>query len=211
MPHKDPIKRNEVNKQWKKRNPDKVREYQRKWELNSDKEKRRQYKREWAEKNKEKIKEIQRLYRQENKDKIRESKRKWRENNKERDNETTRNYINNRRNNDPLFKLKDNISCLIRISIKNKGYTKTSKTMTILGTDYQTFKEHLESLWEPWMNWNNYGKYKKDTFNYGWDIDHVIPTSTATTEEEVLKLNHYTNLKPLCSMVNRHIKRNNLI
>lgn len=207
MPYKDTKKRNEMTNLWKKRNPDKVREYQKKWELNCDKEKLKEYKKKWSEENKDKIKKLQSIYRQENKDKIRESKRKWRENNKDKDNETTRNYLNNRRKVDPLFKLKENIGCLIRISIKNNGYKKTSKTNTILGTDYETFKKHLEGLWEPWMSWDNYGKYKKDTFNYGWDIDHIIPTSSAKTEEEVLKLNHYTNLKPLCSKVNRYIKR----
>ena len=29
------------------------------------------------------------------------------------------------------------------------------------------------------------------------------------TEEEVLKLNHFTNLQPLCSKMNRDIKRDN--
>ena len=210
MPNKDPIKRNEINKLWKKKNPEKVKEYQKKWELNRSeevKEKIRNRKKKWNEDNIDRVRELKAKYRRENKDKILEIKRKWRENNKNKDNETTRNYLNKRRKIDPLFKLKENIGCLIRISIKNNGYTKTSKTNTILGTDYQSFKEHLEGLWEPWMSWDNYGKYKVGTFNHGWDIDHIIPTSTAKTEEEVLKLNHYTNLKPLCSKVNRHIKR----
>jgi len=45
------------------------------------------------------------------------------------------------------------------------------------------------------MNFDNYGKYNGE-FNFGWDIDHIIPTSSAKTEEEIIKLNHYTNLKP---------------
>jgi hypothetical protein len=38
-------------------------------------------------------------------------------------------------------------------------------------------------------------------------IDHIIPISTANTEDEVIKLNHFTNLKPLCSYTNRYIKK----
>jgi cytidylate kinase len=53
----------------------------------------------------------------------------------------------------------------------------------------------------------NRGKYN-GTFNFGWDIDHMIPVSTAKTEEDVIRLNHYTNLQPLCSKINRDIKRN---
>ena len=59
------------------------------------------------------------------------------------------------------------------------------------------------------MNWENYGLYNGE-LNYGWDIDHIIPNSSALTEDEFIKLNHYTNLQPLCSKVNRHIKRDKL-
>ena len=44
---------------------------------------------------------------------------------------------------------------------------------------------------------------------YMWDIDHIIPVSSAKREEEIIKLNHYTNLQPLCSKINRYIKKNN--
>jgi len=57
------------------------------------------------------------------------------------------------------------------------------------------------------MNWQNYGKYNGQ-LSFGWDIDHVVPVSSAKTEEEVLKLNHYFNLRPLCSKINRDVKKN---
>ena len=59
------------------------------------------------------------------------------------------------------------------------------------------------------MSWNNHGKYNKE-LNYGWDIDHIIPVSSATSEEQLIKLNHYSNLQPLCSKINRDIKKNKL-
>jgi len=46
--------------------------------------------------------------------------------------------------------------------------------------------------------------------NETWDLDHKIPISSAKTEEDVLKLNHYTNFQPLCSYTNRYIKINNI-
>jgi hypothetical protein len=55
------------------------------------------------------------------------------------------------------------------------------------------------------MIWDNYGLYNGT--EYGWDIDHIIPSSSAITEEELLKLNHFSNLQPLCSYFNRDIKR----
>jgi len=56
------------------------------------------------------------------------------------------------------------------------------------------------------MTWENWGLYNGE-FNYGWDIDHIIPLSSAKNEEDIIILNHYTNLQPLCSKVNRYIKR----
>ena len=38
------------------------------------------------------------------------------------------------------------------------------------------------------MTWNNLGE---------WQINHIIPVSSAKTEEEMIKLNHYLNLQPL--------------
>ena len=60
------------------------------------------------------------------------------------------------------------------------------------------------------MNWENYGKYN-GTEGFGWDLDHIIPISSAKTEEDVIRLNHYTNLRPLCSYINRVIKRDKVI
>ena len=109
---------------------------------------------------------------------------------------------------DSLYKLKCNINSLIKISFKTSKHIKNSKTQEILGCTIEEFKKHLESKWESWMNWDNYGNPKDGKFepNKTWDIDHIIPTSSAITEEDIIKLNHYTNLQPLCSHYNRFIK-----
>lgn len=112
-----------------------------------------------------------------------------------------------RRLNDPLHKLKVNLRNLIGNSLRTKNYKKVSKTHEILGCSFEEFKIYLESRFESWMTWDNRGLYN-GTENYGWDVDHVIPTSSATTEEELIGLNHYTNLRPLCSYNNRYIKKN---
>jgi len=59
------------------------------------------------------------------------------------------------------------------------------------------------------MTWDNYGLYNGDLY-YGWDIDHIMPISIAKTKEKIIKLNHYKNLQPLCSKINRDIKRDKI-
>lgn len=44
--------------------------------------------------------------------------------------------------------------------------------------------------------------------SHGWDIDHIIPSSIAISEEDIVKLNHFSNLQPLCSKINRDVKIN---
>jgi hypothetical protein len=158
----------------------------------------------WREENKEIIKIKRKEYRLKNKEKI----NKWREENKERIKILRRNYrVKNLKNN--MFMLKNHTRNLILKSLKRRGYTKKSKSHKILGCSYENFIQHIESQFEGWMNWGNKGLYNGE-FNHGWDIDHIIPLSSAKTEEDIIKLNHYTNLRPLCSKINRDIKRGNL-
>jgi hypothetical protein len=43
------------------------------------------------------------------------------------------------------------------------------------------------------MNWDN----RKD-----WHLDHIYPVSLAKDEQELIKLNHYTNFQPLWAIEN---------
>jgi hypothetical protein len=105
----------------------------------------------------------------------------------------------NRRQNDPLFRLSINIRRLISLSISNYKYTKKSKTHAILGCSYKELHSHIESKFRDGMSWENRSK---------WHIDHIIPLASAKTEDELLRLNHYTNLQPLWALDNlkKHAK-----
>jgi len=64
------------------------------------------------------------------------------------------------------------------------------------------------------MTWDNYVKYNGE-FRYGCDIDHIIPISSVKissvkNKKEIININHYTNLQPLCSKINREIKKDKL-
>jgi hypothetical protein len=71
-----------------------------------------------------------------------------------------------------------------------KTFNKKNKTYDIIGCSPIELKTHLESLFLDGMSWENHGVG-------GWHIDHIMPLSTAKTEEDVYKLSHYTNLQPL--------------
>jgi hypothetical protein len=128
---------------------------------------------------------------------INEVSKKYNLQNKERldkyRNEYYKEYFKNKRNNDNLFKLTSNIRCLIYISIKKQGYTKKTKTHKILGCSFKEFKQHLEKQFTKGMNWDNIGE---------WHLDHIYPVSLAKTEEEIIKLNHYTNFQPMWAKEN---------
>lgn len=167
-------------------------------------------KKEYYIENSKEIKNKRKEYRYKNKEKVKiitnKSYKKYYEKNKEKI--LSKNYARHkvRYDTDYFYKLKCDIRCQIKNSLKIKGYIKNNKTEEILGCTFDEFKVYLESKFEDWMSWDNKGLYNGE-YDYGWDIDHITPLSTAKTEEDIIKLNHYTNLQPLCSYINRVIKR----
>lgn len=159
--------------------------------------------------NKDKVKDYNKKYRENNKEKNIEYQKEYRENNKDNRRKYALEYVKNRMNSDPVYKLSHNIKSLIRSSLTNMGFSKKSRTHEILGCSSDNFYIHIISQFEDWMNFDNHGLYN-GKLNYGWDLDHIIPISSAITEEDIIKLNHYTNLQPLCSYKNRYIKKNNI-
>jgi hypothetical protein len=175
---------------------------------------------------KERHNEQARRYRDNNKDKVKESAKYYYENNKEKIKDYVKDYYSKKENynrkikgnlknrkerlkSDPLFNLSQKIRNVIRFSFKKRKFRKKSKTSEIIGCSFDELKMYLESKFEPWMNWENRGLYN-GSLNYGWDIDHIIPLDSANSEQDIIKLNHFTNLQPLCSYVNRDIKKNKL-
>jgi hypothetical protein len=71
------------------------------------------------------------------------------------------------------------------------GFTKSKKTMEILGCTAEEFKQHIESLFSPEMTWENHGDI--------WEIDHILPCALFdfTQEGDLEKCFHYSNHQPL--------------
>jgi hypothetical protein len=179
-------------------------------------EEKRNKKSEYYLENIEKIKQYSSNYKNENIEKIRESGRMYAKNNKEKRENYRKLNINrvrenaNKRNKNlsELERLSKRIRSSICNSFREVGFSKRSKSLQILGLNtFDEFRLYIESKFEPWMSWENYGKYNGQ-LNYGWDLDHIIPISSAVTEEDIIKLNRFENFQPLCGYTNRHIKRN---
>lgn len=101
-------------------------------------------------------------------------------------------YNKQKRDTDPLFKMGMALRNQINSALKKNGYKKNSRTYYLLGTDFLSIKKHIEDQFTDGMTWSNHGKgYDK------WNYDHSIPLATAQTEEELIKLFHFSNLKPM--------------
>lgn len=123
--------------------------------------------------NPEKYKKAGRLRRELFPDKIRESKKK---------------AYYKRFESDPLFRFKIKTRNVVRTSFNKFSYTKKSRTFEILNCSFEDFKIYIESQFTSGMSWKNQGD---------WHYDHKVPLALAETQEEVIKLCHYSNFQPL--------------
>ena len=145
-------------------------------------------------------------YINENRELLSINKKKWREENRDKIKQQKNEYRKMKKETDPIYRLHQLISSIIRKSFNYSGFKKSSRTHEIIGISFEEFKLYLECKFEPWMTWDNRGLYNGE-LNYGWDIDHIIPISSAKTEDDIIRLNNYKNLQPLCSKINRDIKK----
>jgi len=142
--------------------------------------------------NRDKVNSIAREYYKNNREKCLSRTLKWQAKNKEYIRLSARERAYTRKKLDPVYKL----SCKIRSDVHKILSRKTHSTNKYLGCNYSELLS--------WLNSNVYG------FSYGdseIDIDHIVPLSSANSEEELLQLLNYKNLQLLPSHYNRNIKR----
>ncbi len=169
----------------------------------------------WRANNRDKIAEARKRYKEKHRDKVNEAKARYRAKNGHVIREYNRKlgpkrkyyqdrfaakkgitykeyrrlYEHRRKTNDPIYKLRHTLSVRIHAGLKSRGYKKSSKVQSILGANFNTVHTHLilSAL-------RNYGVWIE---GYKYDIDHIIPQASAKSEEELIKLSHYTNLQYL--------------
>lgn len=105
-----------------------------------------------------------------------------------------RDYARTRAQEDPMFRLNRRVRVHSSRAAKYAGMNKLSRSFELLGTDLETFKAHMESLFTGGMCWEKMGREIH--------IDHIVPLASGKTPEEIWALCHYTNLQPLWAFDN---------
>ena len=162
-------------REYKKNNPEKMKDYFLR--------KKNSYQ-EYRDSKKEEIKSYMKDYYKNNLEK----RKKYLEKNKEILSLKRNNSEKKRRDSDSLYKLKIYMRNRIWFYLKKTDIRKKNTTFEMVGCLPQQLKIFLEQKFIDGMSWDNQGK---------WHIDHIIPLSSAKTEEELYKLCHFTNLQPM--------------
>lgn len=170
------LKQYQVN--YRDNNPDKVKESQKKtYEKRKNNPIYLKRKKEYRLENIEKEKEYMKKYAMEHK-------------------EERKKYETQKIQSNPVYALKVRVRKAIYDSFKRKKYRKGIKSEKLLGCDIDFFIKHLLNTY-----YEMYGHQWNGTDSV--QIDHIIPLSTAETEEDVIKLCHYSNLQLLEAKDNR--------
>ena len=190
---------NAKQKRWRNNNPDKIKEARKRWrEDNKDKvnkskakyreenrERINEYARAWRIKNKEKIKERERLTR--SKPEYKAKAKEYYEANRDLCLSRTKEWLRNHRKT-PMGAMQNRLRVRLWSALNKKGYTKRSRTNDIIGCSWNMLVKHIEKQFTKGMSWDNRGD---------WHVDHIIPLSSASDEDELIKLSHFSNLRPM--------------
>lgn len=115
--------------------------------------------------------------------------KKWINNNIEYVKDKQREYQKQKRQ-DTFYKTKMNLRSSIANAFNERmGFSRNSKISKILGCSYEKAYTHLIST--ALKNYGIWCAYES------YHIDHIVPISIASSEEELEALSHYTNLQLL--------------
>lgn len=199
--------KNAYQREWNKRNREKKKEQDRKYR-EANREKVKAYHKEWRDKNRERLNEQQKKRYMENPDAFKERKARYVETHGEAVKESSKryrtenrqkrtDYERTKRQTDHVYRFRTSFRCLIGGYLRKRGYKGGKSVWEVVGCDFDTFLAYITNLFEDGMTLENYGQRSGC-----WNIDHIIPISTATNDEDLERLNHYTNLRPMWATEN---------
>lgn len=186
--NKNKDKKKNIAKQYYNKNKEKVLERK-----NAKKEYYHEYNKKWHQENRDYVLSRLKEYRDTHVEERKLYKKKYREENKELIREQYKAWLNEK----PIRKIAKSCRNRLREFIKGNGFTKYKSFSDYIGCTQEELKLYIESKFQEGMTWENYGN---------WHLDHVVPLSSAKTEEQLYKLCHYTNLQPL--LAEENLKKN---
>lgn len=98
-----------------------------------------------------------------------------------------------KRRSNPLAVMQARLSRLHRHALAKVGGIKSSPTFDALGYTPQQFVDHIERQFVRGMGWHNM---------QDWQIDHILPISSAESVEDIVALNQLSNLRPMWAREN---------
>ena len=183
----------EYNKLYREKHLEELKQYQKRYrEENKEvlKQKQKDYYKKYYEKHKEEVLHKNKIWIDNNKNKRQLKIKEWETRNHDKILKRKLERRKQRLREDTVYKLKMQTRDVIKKSFRGVLKGKRGRTTELLGCDLDFFVNYLLDTYK-----NNYG--------IEWDkiekvhIDHIIPLATAKTEEDVIKLCHYTNLQLL--------------
>ncbi len=149
----------------------------------------------------------------EHKEEIKIKSNIYRLNNKHKRNSYKKKYHKERYYNDPVYRLRHDMSSRINKMLKCNNGSKFNKSIAnYLEYTFEDFVRHIESKFEPWMSWQNKRSYKtkewkdNDSSTWAWQIDHIIPHASlpydSMAHPNFKKCWALKNLRPLSAKQN---------
>lgn len=124
---------------------------------------------------------------------VRESRRRYKAENRQK----CADYARVKRQTDPIHRFRTSFTHLMSLYRKKTGYTGSKGTWEMVGCDFAYFLTYIQSQFSEGMTLENYGN------GIGkWSIDHIEPIRNAKCNEDVERLNYYTNLRPMWNTEN---------
>jgi len=148
-------------KKYYKRNSEKAIIYASQWTRDNP-----GWRKEWEGANLKQIRRTGRKWNENNPEKVKLADKKYRKTHKKEINERQK----KRRENDLIYRLNNNMGCLIRDSLRDGKNGRHWETL--VGYTLNDLIKHLESRFTEGMTWENHGKGKNK-----WNIDHIIAIS----------------------------------
>lgn len=143
----------------------------------------------WKQNNQERERENRKRWNAANVDRHKESTYRWRDKNRKAHNEYVAEWQRLKKASDPQYKMLSTVRTLVSNHFKRRSLCKIQRLESLLDIKWEDFYNKMLNMLEDGMTEENYGSY--------WSFDHVCPCAVAKDQEELERLQHWSNWRPM--------------